>query len=131
MNKVELNYIWQDKKRWLFFGLPLTFTNYGLTEEKLIIKKGFFTLVTDEVRLYRILDLSLKQTLIQRIFNLGTISVTSNDRSLGNFELKNIKNPEVTKELLSKNIEEERIKKRISGREYMYAEEDVDDEIDE
>ena len=131
MNKVELNYIWQDKKRWLFFGLPLTFTNYGLTEEKLIIKKGFFTLVTDEVRLYRILDLSLKQTLIQRIFNLGTISVTSNDRSLGNFELKNIKNPEVTKELLSKNVEEERIKKRISGREYMYAEEDVDDEIDE
>lgn len=131
MNKVELNYIWQDKKRWLFFGLPLTFTNYGLTEEKLIIKKGFFTLITDEVRLYRILDLSLKQTLIQRIFNLGTISVTSNDRSLGNFELKNIKNPEVTKELLSKNVEEERIKKRISGREYMYAEEDVDDEIDE
>lgn len=131
MNKVELNYIWQDKKRWLFFGLPLTFTNYGLTEEKLIIKKGFFTLVTDEVRLYRILDLSLKQTLIQRIFNLGTISVTSNDRSLGNFELKNIKNPEVTKELLSKNVEEERIKKRISGREYMYAEEYVDDEIDE
>lgn len=129
MEKVEINYIWQDRKRWLLFGLPWTFTRYGLTEEKILIKTGFFTLVNDEVRLYRIMDLSLKQTLIQRIFNLGTITVTSNDKSLGDFEIKNIKNAEAVKEMLSNKVEEERIKKRVSSREFMSS--DGDDFIEE
>lgn len=132
MEKIELNYIWQDRKRWLFFGLPWTFTRYGLTDEKLLIKTGFFTLVNEEVRLYRIMDLSLKQTLIQRMFNLGTITITSNDKSLGNFEIKNIKNPEVVKEMLSQKVEDERIKKRVSSREFMSSDGDEfieDDEI--
>lgn len=124
MEKINIEYLWQDRKRVLFFGLPWSFTKYGLTKDRLIIKKGFFTLTTDEVRLYRILDISLKQTLMQRMFGLGTISITSNDKSLGNFELKNIKNSESAKELLSQKIEEERINKRVSSREFIS---DIDD----
>lgn len=126
MKKVEIECIWQDRKRTLFFGLPWSFTRYSLTEEKLIIKKGCFTLTTDEVRLYRILDLSLKQTLIQRIFNLGTITISSNDKSLGTFELKNIKDSEMIKEVLSEKIEEERTKKHIVGREMLFTDEDFE-----
>lgn len=129
MEKVEINYIWQDRKRWLLFGLPWTFTRYGLTDEKLLIKTGFFTLVNEEVRLYRIMDLSLKQTLMQRMFNLGTITVTSNDKSLGTFEIKNIKNAEAVKEMLSEKVEGERVKKRVSSREFMTS--DGDDFIEE
>lgn len=129
MEKVEINYIWQDRKRWLLFGLPWTFTRYGLTEEKLLIKTGFFTLVNEEVRLYRIMDLSLKQTLMQRMFNLGTITVTSNDKSLGTFEIKNIKNAETVKEMLSEKVEGERVKKRVSSREFMTS--DGDDFIED
>ena len=121
-----MEYIWQDRKRMLFFGLPWSFTKYNLTEEKLVIKRGCFTLVTDEVRLYRMLDITLKQTLMQRIFNLGTITISSNDKTLGTFELKNIKNPEMVKEVLSEKIEEERNKKHIVGREVLFAEDDID-----
>ena len=124
MNTIETTYIWNDRKRLLLFGLPWSFTKYKLTDEKLLVESGVFTINHDEVRLYRIMDLSLNQTLLQRLFNLGTITVTSNDKSLGDFEIKNIKNPLMIKEMLSEKVEAERVKKRVSSREYMAADDD-------
>lgn len=110
--------IWKDRKRTLF-GLPWSFTRYQLTEDRLFINTGFFKTNEDEVRLYRIMDISLTRTLFQKMFGLGTISCCSADKTLGDFQIRNIKNSREVKELLSQSVEEERTKKRISGREYM------------
>jgi len=111
--------VWQDRKRWLLFGLPWTFTKYSLTENRLMIDTGFFTTVTDEVRLYRINDLSLKRSLFQKMGNMGTITVNSYDKTMGNFEIKNIKDPQAVKEKLSALVEEERNRKRVYSREIL------------
>ncbi len=111
-------YLWQDKKRTLF-GLPLSFTKYRLDRERLYIEKGFFTKKEDEVRLYRILDLSVTMTLGQRIFGLGTIKCCSADKTLGDFEILSVKKPREVKELISENVERERTEKRVSNREFM------------
>ena len=50
----EVDIIWSDRKRHL--GLPISFTKYSLSEDRLFIKTGFLNLREDEVRLYRILD---------------------------------------------------------------------------
>lgn len=115
---VDIEYLWKDRKR-IFFGLPWTFTRYSLSEDRLFISKGFFSINEDEVRLYRIMDISLTRNLWQRMFNLGTIKIVSADKTLGNFDLKNIKNPRSVKEQLSKKVEEIRVAKRVSNREYM------------
>lgn len=120
--------VWSDRKRWLLFGLPWTFTKYSLTENRLMIDTGFFTTVTDEVRLYRINDLSLKRSLFQKMGNMGTITVNSYDKTMGNFEIKNIKNPLEVKEKLSTLVEEERNKKRVYAREVMGDDCDCDHE---
>ena len=65
------------------------------------------------------MDLQLTRTLGQRIFNLGTITICSSDKSLGDFELKNIKNPKEVKELLAEQVEVQRDKKRVVSREIM------------
>ena len=117
MDKNEI--VWNDRKRWLLFGLPWTFTKYTLTDEKLMIDTGFFTTVTDDVRLYRINDLSLKRSLLQKMGNMGTITVSSYDKTMGNFEIKNIKNPQEVKELLSTLVEDERERKRVYSREML------------
>lgn len=117
-DKVEIEYLWKDRQR-IFFGLPWTFTKYSLSEDRLFVSKGFFRISEDEVRLYRIMDISLKLKFWQRWFNLGTIQVSSADKTMGNFELKNIKNPRSVKELLSQKVEEVRTAKRVSNREYM------------
>ena len=110
--------LWHDRKR-TFFGLPWSFTIYEFDEERLFINRGFFKTVEDEIRLYRILDLSLTRTLYQKIFNLGTIKVHSSDKSMRVFELREIKNPRQIKEQLSNLVEVQRNLKRVSGRELM------------
>ena len=107
----------QRKRNWC--GLPWSFTIYSFDDERLFIERGVLSKKEDEVRLYRILDLSLERSFLQRIFKMGTIKVDSSDKTLKCFELKNIKNSKEVKEQLSKLIEEERQRKRISGREYM------------
>ena len=120
------NILWSDRKRPIF-GLPLSFTKYTLTEERLIINTGFLNLKEDECRLYRVLDIVLNRSLFQRMFGVGTISVQSSDKSLKNFEIKNVKKPKEFKELFSEQVEAVREKKRVVSREFMS---DSDDDFD-
>lgn len=109
---------WRDRKRTLF-GLPLSFTVYELYDEKLTIKKGIFTIREDEVRLYRIMDVSTKRNLYQRIFGIGTIHCCSADKSMGEFDIQSVKKPREIKEMLSDMIEVVREEKRVVTREFM------------
>ena len=117
------NILWKDRKRTLF-GLPWSFTKYKLTEEKLIIQTGFFNVKQEEVRLYRIMDVTLSRKIGQRIWGLGTIHCCSADKSTPDFDIKNIKKSEKIKDILSDQIENQRNKKRVSSREFMINEED-------
>lgn len=122
--------IWTDKKR-LWCGLPWTFTRYSLSADRLFIKRGIFTIREDEVRLYRIRDISLRQSFLQRIFGLGTINISSSDSTMGNFQLINIKKSRDVKEMLSDTVEIERERKRVSMREFVgYGEMDGMDDTD-
>lgn len=122
-----MDYVWKDRKR-TFLGLPLSFTVYSLNEERLFIKSGFLNIKEDEVRLYRITDLSLTRTLLQRMFGVGTISCCSADKTLGNFVIKSVKNPRDVKEKLSELVEKQRDKKRVTSREFLDDSNDDDDE---
>ena len=119
--------LWSDCKRVFFFGLPLSFTKYRLTTNRLFVNTGFLTQREDEVRLYRITDVSLSRTLMQRVFGLSTIHCNSSDKTLGNFDIINIKDGEEVKEILSQSVERERIARRVSTRENMIDVSDDDD----
>ena len=121
----ETQYVWTERKRTIF-GLPWSFTKYKLTEEKLMIKSGFFSINEEEVRLYRIMDMTLERSLEQRLFGLGTIKCNSADKSTPIFYIRRIKNSENVKNMLSDMVEQQREKKRVSGREFMTDE--IDDE---
>lgn len=127
----EKEIIWQDRKR-IIFGLPWTFTKYRLTREKLYIETGFLNKREEEVRLYRIMDLSLRRPLGQRIFGLGTIHCCTADKSTPEFDILRIKNAAEVKETLSDMVEQQRDEKRISAREFMMDDDfgDVDDADD-
>ncbi len=110
--------LWKDRKRTIF-GLPLSFTRYKLTQEKLYITTGFLNIREEEVRLYRIIDMTLNCSLFQRMFNVGTIHFYSIDNSSSEFDVSSIKNPRQVKEMFSKIIEEERVKKKVASREVL------------
>jgi len=110
--------LWKDRKRIL--GMPISFTRYSVDGSRLYCKVGFFTTTTDELMLYRILDIKLRRTLWQKLFGVGTITLYSADQSHREQELKNIKKPDSVRKFLSKLIEQERMEKGITGRE-MYG----------
>lgn len=122
--------IWKDRKR-IFFGLPWSFTKYGLSEDRLFISTGFFSVKEDEVRLYRIMDISLERKLWQRMCGLGTIKCCSADKTMGDFEIRNIKKSREVKEMLSNMVEDERTKKKVSSREFMDHDRDDFDDYDD
>jgi len=122
--------VWEDRKR-LWCGLPWTFTKYSFDNERLFIERGFLNQRSDEVRLYRVTDISLVRTFWQRIFGIGTLHLNTVDKTLGNFSLVNIKCPKEVKELLSTTVEQQRDKKRVSSREVLFSNADSDDSDDD
>ncbi len=127
---MEQNYVWKDRKR-IIFGLPWTFTRYYLTEEKLIIDTGFINRREEEIRLYRILDITLNRPLGQRLWGLGTVHLCTADKTTSEMDIKRVKNSREFKELLSDLVEKERNEKRIAGREYMFADDGDFDGVDD
>ncbi|MBQ2955013.1 MAG: PH domain-containing protein [Clostridia bacterium] len=114
----EVKYLWRARKRTLF-GLPLSFTVYKLTNEKLMIESGFLNKKEEEIRLYRILDITLRRSLGERLFGLGTIHCCSADKSTPEFDISRIRNAAAVKEQLSDLVETERTARRVSSRELM------------
>ena len=49
MDKFGVEIIWKDRKR--YFGLPLSFTKYSLSEDRLFISQGLLNIRDDEVLL--------------------------------------------------------------------------------
>lgn len=115
-NKEDL--LWSDRKRYI--GLPLSFTKYSLTNERLVRKVGWLNTETDELLLYRIMDIEMKQSFSQKLFGVGTIYLHASDRSTPVLELINIKKPGEVKRYLSRLIEAVREEKQITGKE-MYG----------
>ncbi|MGN0632725.1 MAG: PH domain-containing protein [Oscillospiraceae bacterium] len=129
MKKDLFSYIWTDKKRTLF-GLPISFTRYFLTETKFITRKGFLSVVEEEFELYKVTDKKLVMPLGQRLFGCATIILhVKNDVDTPVMEIKSIKNPRAVLEMLDKQIDINRDKYSIRGRD-MYGHDDPDDTID-
>ena len=125
-------YFWKDRKRYL--GLPLSFTRYALSHDRLFLSVGFFSVKDDDILLYRIRDISVKRTLWQRLFGVGTVTVQSSDKTHPTLELKNVKDPMRVKELLHDLVEEMKQKRRMRFGEIMgsgYDENELDDNMDE
>ncbi|MEE0060641.1 MAG: PH domain-containing protein [Acutalibacteraceae bacterium] len=106
--------IMRERARWPFLGLPFTFTQYVITDKKLIIKTGLFVSKESEILHYRILDMSYSRNLFQKMFKLGTITLYSQDVTNPELVIKNIKNSREFKDKLSELTESE--KRRLSVR---------------
>lgn len=122
-----MEYIWKDRKR--FLGMPLSFTRYALSEDRLFLSVGFFSIKDEEVLLYRIRDISSTRTLWQRLFGVGTITVSSSDKSMPTLVLKNVRKPLDVKELLHAQVEEMKIRRRVRFGEIMTSDADDMDDV--
>lgn len=123
--------LWYDKKRYM--GMPISFTRYSLSSDRLFLSTGFLTIRDEEILLYRVKDLNTKRTLWQRLFGVGTITVASSDKSMPLLEITNVKDPMYVKELIHENVEVAKRKHRVRHSEIsgdFDPHDNFDDELD-
>ena len=103
----------KERKRILFFGLPLSFTVYTVKEDVITIDKGFFNKLENDCLMYKVQDVTLKRTLIERIFGLGTVICYTSDVTSKELVMKHIKNSSQIKQFILQNSEEQRLKRKV------------------
>lgn len=117
--------LWADRKR--YFGLPISFTRYSVSEDRLFVESGLFNRKYEEILLHRIKDITMTRTLGQMIFGVGTISIISSDKTSGKLDIVNIKIPMKVKELIHDLVQDE-----LDRRRYRYGEFDsVNDALED
>ena len=126
---INIECLWKDRKRHL--GLPLSFTRYQLSEDRLFVSEGFLNIKDDEVLLYRVRDIDTRRSLWQRLFGVGTVTVMSSDKTMPMLVLKNIRDPLFVKELIHKQVEEMKIQRRVRFGEIMTTDADDDSDLDD
>ena len=102
---------WSDRSR--IFGLPITFTKYSMSDDRIFCEKGLLNLKFEEILLYRVRDISMKITLGQRIFGVGSILLQSSDKTAPVLEIKNVKNPRQVKEMIHQQVEQVKEQRRM------------------
>lgn len=101
-----------ERKRWLFLGLPFTFTKYTVKEEGITINRGLLRTTEDDCYMYKVQDVQLNVSLMQRICKLGTVKCFTGDTTDKVLLLENIKNAKVIKDFILDASEKARIKRR-------------------
>ncbi len=108
----EMQKVYVERKRWVFFGLPFTFTKYTVTEDVITVNEGVLNTRENDCYLYKVQDVELQTSLGERIFGLGTVACYTGDNTHPQLFLSHIKNAKEIKDYILKTSEEARRKRR-------------------
>ena len=101
-----------EKKRWLFLGLPFTFTKYVIKEDMITVDTGVFTKVENDCYMYKVQDVEHTASIWERMVGLGTIVCYTGDTTHPKLLIEYIRNSKAIKEFILKESEEARLKRR-------------------
>lgn len=99
----------------LFIVLWRVMTNsYRLTSQRIILQQGFISRQTQEIELYRIKGVSLKQSFWDRLLGVGDVEIFCTDDGAGTSSfIHRIRNPQGVKERIREQCAKARGKEKI------------------
>ena len=120
----------RERKRWLFFGLPFTFTVYTVGEDMITVSEGFLNKKENDCYMYKVQDVELLESLPQRIFGLGTVRCFTGDTTSPTLLIQNVKNARSVKNFILEASEKARRRRRTMNMLDIGAEETDAEEVD-
>jgi hypothetical protein len=109
--------IWEGRPSRLWSPRMALMNRYKLTNQRLIMEFGFIGKTTEEIELYRVTDVGVKQHPLERIVQMGDIYIASGDTSTPTKYLHNIAEPNRIKDLIREATRQERDRRRVMLRE--------------
>lgn len=101
-----------ERKRWLFLGLPFTFTKYIIREETITVDEGFLKTVENDCYMYKVQDVEHSASLVEKMFKLGTVTCFTGDTTHPKLMLQHIRNSKAIKDFILEQSEKTRLKRR-------------------
>lgn len=101
-----------ERKRWLFFGLPFTFTKYTIKEDVITIDEGLLKTVENDCYMYKVQDVQHSASLVEKMFGLGTVICFTGDTTHAQLVLTHIKHSKAVKDFILEQSEVARRKRR-------------------
>lgn len=74
----------------VWLGIRKLSVRYELTSQRLIHKRGILRRITDRIELIDIDDVTFAQGIVERLLGVGTITITSSDRTHPKFDMPGI-----------------------------------------
>ena len=121
--------VFTERKRWLFFGLPWTFTKYLLMDEILTVQKGFFNTVINDCYMYKIVDVQLEKSLFEKMLGLGTVVCYTSDTTDKVLKIVHVRKSEQIKNFILEKSEKMRMKRRTLTTMSLNSDADAVDDI--
>ena len=116
----------RERKRWLFLGLPWTFTVYTVGEEKITRNTGLFNKMEDDCYMYKVVDVKLEQSFWERMVKVGTVHCFTGDTTDSDLLLRHIKNAKAIKDFIFEAAETARMKRRTVNMQDIGSHIDID-----
>ena len=90
-------------------------SSFEVTDQRLIVRRGIVMKTIDEIELYRIKDVRLDYSLLNQLTDIGTITLTSTDRTTGDrlFVLRDVPMARVRREGLRGLVERARQRRGV------------------
>ena len=111
--------VWKGRPSKLWSPRLALTNRYRLTTQRLIFERGFIGRHTEEIDLYRVNDVGVKQNPFERMVNMGDIYIASGDESTPVKYLHNVKDTIRVKDILREAARQERHRRRVLIREDM------------
>jgi len=118
-----------ERKRWLFLGLPFTFTKYTIREDMITVSEGLFKTVENDCYMYKVQDVEHTATLMEKMFRLGTVVCYTGDTTHPKLLITHVRNSKVIKDFILRESETARLKRRTVNM-LDIGSGDIDDDMD-
>ena len=103
---------YRERKRWVFLGLPFTFTVYIIKDDIITIDQGFFKKVENDCYMYKVQDVEHTQTFFERLVGLGTITCFTGDTTHPKLIIEHVKRSREIKNYILEASEAARMRRR-------------------
>lgn len=108
----------------LFYGIYLwldtKYTNFELTTERVVMRKGILWRRLDDLELYRVKDIALIEPLLLRFFNLSNIELITSDPTYPDIIIQGVENGIKLRETIRKLVMQARDRRGVREIDYYH-----------